>query len=60
VKNYYTAKEFAKLCNVSNKTVFNWIKKGTVEAKQMIKRGRYYIPRLEVPTFLRKEEKKNA
>ena len=59
MKNYYTLREFAEKCNVCENTVRNWIKKGTIEAVQKMKKGRYFINKLEVPAFMRKEEEKN-
>jgi len=60
MKDYYSLQEFAEKCNVCENTVRAWIKKGAIDAVHMVKGGRYYINKLNVPTFMREKEKKNA
>jgi len=53
IKNYYTITEYADLIEADRDTVFDWVKKGDLKADQHTKRGRWLIPYLEIPTFIR-------
>lgn len=58
LKNIITVPEFVKRYGVDRKTVIDWIKKGKLEAYQIVEGGRWYINILSIPTFMREGENK--
>ena len=48
---FYTTKEFAEICKVSRKSVYNWIKEGRIEARRI--KQKWLIPEYELPAFKR-------
>lgn len=58
IQDFITIEEYAKITGVTRQTVRKWIKGGTIEAHQIIPRGRILINKLEIPAFLREKESK--
>ena len=57
-KEYYTIKEASEIMGYSIETVRSYIKQGIIKTKQMKKRARHFIPRLEIPTYARNKRLK--
>ena len=55
-KPFYSPKEYAKLTGIPLTQVYLWLQTGDLDAIQKVKpNGKYYIPYLEIPKFLRDE-----
>ena len=55
-KEYISLKEFAEIVGVKVRTVRDWIDKGVVQTYQLVPKGKHFIKKLDIPTFLRKEK----
>lgn len=55
--DYISIKEFAEIVGVSVEAVREWIEDGTIQTTQFAKKGKHFINKLDIPTFMRKEQK---
>jgi len=56
-KEYYTVKEVADILNTDAKTIYRYIKNGTMVATQRIKKGAIRIHYLDIPSYTRTNTK---
>ena len=56
-KEYVNLQEFAEIVGVKVRTVRDWIEKGVIQTFQVVPKGKRFILREDIPSFLRKAEK---
>ena len=56
-KEYVNLQEFAEIVGVKVRTVRDWIEKGAIQTFQVVPKGKHFILREDIPSFLRKSEK---
>lgn len=56
VKQFYTVQEFSNLTGLEEKTITNYCKNKTIQAKQFVVRGNWLIKATELETYLKEAE----
>ena len=52
-EQYYTVKEVAAICRIHRQTVYGWLRKKIIPAKQIRYNSPWYIEAKDIPTFYR-------
>lgn len=53
-QKFYSIKDYCKICHISRRTVYRWIKSNQIVAGKSGKK--WLIPESEIPTFLRDDD----
>lgn len=48
----FTVSEFARLANVNRQTVYQWIRRGSIQAFRILNRGQWYFTQEQVKRSL--------